>query len=230
MIESALTALSQALQHSFGLSLLAALAWGIASILLSPCHLSSIPLVIGFLNQDGEAGVRRAFTLSLIFSLGILLSIAIIGVITASMGRMMGDLGHWSNLLVAIVFLVFGLYLLDLLPLNWSFTLKPDQRKGKLAALSLGLLFGIGLGPCTFAFIAPVLGVVFARVQTDYAGAMLLLAMFAVGHCGIIVLAGTLSGKVQAYLNWTGKSNKILWLKRACGLLVTLAGVYWLLK
>lgn len=230
MIESLLTIMSQALQQSLALSMLAALAWGIASILLSPCHLSSIPLVIGFLNQDGQANVKRAFVLSLVFSLGILISIAIIGLVTASMGRLMGDLGRWGNVLVALVFLVFGFYLMDLLPLNWSFAPRFSQRRGLSAALTMGLLFGVGLGPCTFAFIAPVLGVVFTRVQTDYAGALLLLAMFALGHCGVIVLAGTLANKVQSYLNWTGKSRQVLWVKRACGLLVALAGVYWLLK
>jgi cytochrome c-type biogenesis protein len=230
MIENVLTALSQALQQSLAVSLLAALAWGMASILLSPCHLSSIPLIIGFLNQNSSMQSRRAFVFSLLFSLGILISIAFIGIITAAIGRMLGDIGRWGNLLVAAVFLVFGLYLMDLLPLSWSSLVPTDRRTGPVAAFSLGLIFGIGLGPCTFAFIAPVLGVVFSRAQSDLRSAVLLLAMFAVGHCGIIVLAGTLSSRVQAYLNWTSKSNTVMWLKRVCGFLVAMAGVYWLLK
>jgi cytochrome c-type biogenesis protein len=230
MIETLLTVLSRALQQSLAISLLASFAWGVASILLSPCHLSSIPLIIGFLNQSRQEQNARAFILSLVFSVGILIAIALIGIFTASMGRMLGDLGRWGNILVAVVFLVFGSYLMDLLPLNWSMSLPTNRRNGLWAALSMGLVFGIGLGPCTFAFIAPVLGIVFARVHSDYSGAMLLLAMFALGHCGVIVLAGTLSSKVQAYLNWTGQNRMVLKVKRACGFLVALAGVYWLVK
>ena len=46
--------------------------------------------------------------------------------------------------------------------------LKQTKAKGLLAALILGLLFGIALGPCTFAYMAPVLGIVFQTAQTNY--------------------------------------------------------------
>ena len=48
-MESLFTSLTEALYGSYSLALLAAFVWGILSILLSPCHLSSIPLIIGFL-------------------------------------------------------------------------------------------------------------------------------------------------------------------------------------
>ena len=51
----------------------AAFIWGILSILLSPCHLSSIPLIIGFIDKQEYTSVKRAFWLSLFFSTGILI-------------------------------------------------------------------------------------------------------------------------------------------------------------
>ncbi len=230
MIEALLTFLSETLQHSYGLALVGAFLWGIFSILLSPCHLSSIPLVVGVLAQESGQSGRKAFVLSLLFSLGILFSIAAIGLITAAAGRMLGDLGQAGNILVAVVFLVFGAYLMDLLPLDWSLLKLPAKSSGTASALLLGLLFGIGLGPCTFAFVAPVLAVVFTRSQTDMFAASLLLIAFALGHCGVIVLAGTLSNRLQAYFTWTQKNRAVVWIKRACGLLVALAGVYWVWK
>jgi cytochrome c-type biogenesis protein len=104
--------------------------------------------------------------------------------------------------------------------------LKKTKAKGMLAALILGLLFGLALGPCTFAYMAPVLGVVFQTSQTDYIFSIILLAAFGIGHCGVIVGAGTLTGKVQKYLNWSEGSKTILWIKRICGVLVILGGVY----
>jgi cytochrome c-type biogenesis protein len=230
MIEALLTWLNVTLQQSFGIALLGAALWGVFSILLSPCHLSSIPLVIGVLAQESGKSGRRAFTLSLLFALGILASIAGIGLITAAAGRMLGDLGRIGNILIAAVFLLFGAYLMDLIRLDWSLLRLPEKKSGLSSALLLGLLFGIGLGPCTFAFVAPVLALVFARSQTDMFGATLLLTAFALGHCGVIVLAGTLSSKLQTYLEWTQKNRSALWFKRACGLLVALAGVYWIWK
>ncbi len=93
MIEHLFSSLYSAMTQSFGLALFAALVWGVLGILLSPCHLSSIPLVIGFIMQQDKKTTGRAFMLALTFSAGILVSIAAIGIITASMGRLMGDLG-----------------------------------------------------------------------------------------------------------------------------------------
>ncbi len=95
-----------------------------------------------------------------------------------------------------------------------------------MAALILGLLFGIALGPCTFAYMTPVLGVVFQTAQTNYLLAVLFLLAFGLGHCSVIVGAGMLTGKVQKYLNWSEESKTILWIKRVCGLLVILGGMY----
>ena len=230
MIESTLTQLSVWLSQTLWLALIGSFAWGTASILLSPCHLSSIPLVIGFIASRQEQSAGRAFRLSLIFSLGILVSIAVIGFITASAGRLMGDLGRVGNSLVAVVFFIFGLYLLDVLHINWSFNASGSNYKGIWGALALGLVFGIALGPCTFAFIAPVLGVVFTRAQTDYVGSLALMSAFAIGHCGVIVLAGTMSQKVQGYLNWSEKSKAVKLIKSTCGILVIIGGIYLLTK
>lgn len=207
-------------------AVLASFGWGIVSVLLSPCHLSSIPLIVGFISSQGKISVGRTFTISLVFSAGILITIAAIGVITASLGRLMGDLGNIGNYLVAGIFFVVGLYLLDIIKIDWNRGLKQTKVKGLWAALILGLLFGLALGPCTFAYMAPVLGIVFQTAQTDFLMAVVFLLSFALGHCAVIVGAGTLTGKVQKYLDWSEESKTLLWIKRICGALVILGGMY----
>jgi len=226
MIDGIFNFLYEAMNGAVWIAVLASFAWGVLSILLSPCHLSSIPLVVGFISSQGKISLRRTFYISLVFSVGILITIAIIGIITASLGRLMGDVGKIGNYLVAGIFFLVGLYLLDIIKLNWNRGLKPTKTKGLLAALILGLLFGLALGPCTFAYMAPVLGIVFQTAQTNYFLAMVFLLAFGVGHCAVIVGAGTLTGKVQKYLNWSEESKTILWIKRICGVLVILGGVY----
>ena len=229
MLEELFTWLTMAMSETFGVALLAAIGWGIASILLSPCHLSSIPLVIGYISSQGQEGVKRSSLLSLVFAIGILITIGLIGAVTASAGRMMGDVGVWGNFIVAGVFLVVGLYLMDVISLSWGGIVpRTSFARGWKGALLLGLIFGIGLGPCTFAYMAPVLGVAFSVATTNMVQAFSLVAAFGVGHCAVIVGAGSAAGTVQKYLNWTEQSKGATYLKRTAGMLVILAGVYYI--
>lgn len=209
-------------------ALAAAFAWGVLSIVLSPCHLASIPLIVGFLQGGGKVTPGRAAGLSTLFALGILGSIALIGALTAAAGRMMGDLGAWGNYAVAAVFLVFGLHLLDLLPIPEGWRVAPNQpRRGALGALLFGLIFGVALGPCTFGFMAPVLGVTFSMAKSDPVFAFGVLGLFGLGHCAVIGLAGFSSSWVQRWLSWQENTSGAKWLRRGCGVLV-LAGGVWL--
>jgi cytochrome c-type biogenesis protein len=227
-VDALFTSLTEAMYGRFSLALLASFVWGTLSILLSPCHLSSIPLIIGFLTSKSEKKNSRGITLAFIFSVGILLTIAIIGISTAALGRIMGDVGAYGKYFVAIIFLIVGLYLMDIIHLpDTGMSLRPIQSHSDLwSAFVLGLIFGIALGPCTFAFMAPVLGVVFQLSNTNVLAAGLLLLAFALGHCSVIVAAGGLASGVQSYLDWTNRSNIVLWVKRIAGFLVILGGIY----
>jgi cytochrome c-type biogenesis protein len=230
MLDNLFTSLYEAMTGDIWLAVMASFGWGVLSIILSPCHLSSIPLVVGFISSQGKISVGRTFNISLVFSVGILITIALIGIITASLGGLMGDIGSTGNYLVAGIFFLVGLYLLDVIKFDWNNAgLRQTKTKGLLAALILGLLFGLALGPCTFAYMAPVLGVVFQTAQTNYLLAVVFLLAFGIGHCSVIVGAGTLTGKVQKYLNWSEESKTILWVKRVCGMLVILGGFYLIL-
>lgn len=229
MIEQWMTTLSQAVYAAPAIALVAAAGWGILSILLSPCHMASIPLIVGFIDGQGRMSTGRAFVISNLFAIGILLSIALIGWVTALAGRMLGDLGPWGNWLVAGIFFLFGLHLWGIIPMPWS---GPGQigmqRKGFVAAFILGLVFGVALGPCTFAFMGPVLGVAFTEANHSLFFSASLLLAYGIGHCAVIVFAGTFAEKVQGYLNWSEGSSGTLWIKRVCGLLV-MAGGIWLI-
>jgi len=229
MMDSLFTALTRTVEGGSLIALAAAFVWGILSILLSPCHLASIPLIVGFIDQQGRMTTRRAFIISTLFAIGILITIALIGIITARAGHMLGDTGRYGNYVVALIFLLVGLVLLDVIPIPWS---GPGQirmkRKGMLAALILGLVFGIALGPCTFAFMAPILGVTFKVATTSALYGALLLLVYGIGHCSVIVAAGTFTEMVQKYLNWNEQSKGALVLKRICGVLVIVGGLYML--
>lgn len=226
-MEKLFTTLNHAVEGAPALALAAAAAWGVLSILLSPCHLASIPLIVGFISEQGRVTAWRAFWTSTLFAVGILITIAAIGAITAAAGRMLGDIGSWGNYFVAVIFFVVGLHLLGAIPLPWSGPAQVGmKRKGLFAAFILGLVFGIALGPCTFAYMAPMLGVTFKLAKTaPLYGASLLLA-YGVGHCAVIVAAGTSTELVQRFLNWNDQSRGLTVVKVICGLLVLLGGVW----
>jgi len=226
-MEQLFTTLSRAVEGAPAIAIGASFVWGILSIILSPCHLASIPLIVGFISEQGQVTARRAFCTATWFSVGILITIAAIGLITAAAGRMMGDVGRYGNYFVALIFFVVGLHLIGVIPLSFS---GPGQvglkRKGLLAAFILGLVFGIALGPCTFAYMAPMLAVTFKLGGEAPLYAAGLLLAYGVGHCAVIVLAGTSTELVERWLKWNQQSKGVAVLKIVCGLLVILGGVW----
>jgi cytochrome c-type biogenesis protein len=229
MHESLFTWLTNLVQSTFLLALLGAFLWGVLSILLSPCHLTSIPLVVGYISHQGVKTFRKAFWTSFAFSFGILITIGLIGLVTALLGRMMGDIGKWGNYLVAVIFFIVGLVLLEIIRFDLpGIGQLKFKKRGIWAAMILGLIFGIALGPCTFAYMAPVLAITLFSPSSSFIKDFLLLALYGIGHCLVIVLAGTFTEVIQKYLNWNEKSKGTLIVKRICGILVIIAGIYML--
>ena len=224
-------ALTHAIDGTPAVAIAASFIWGILSIVLSPCHLTSIPLVVGYISSEGRVTFRRTLGVATVFALGILASIAGIGALTAAAGRIAGDIGRWGNYAVAGVFFIVGLYLLDVIKIPFAGTgvFTPGKRSA-FVAFMLGLVFGAAVGPCTFAYMAPVLAVVFkaAAAQPVYAGTLVL--AYGVGHCAVIVLAGTFTHVVSRYLAWSEESKRLTIFKRICGVLVLLGGLYMLYK
>jgi len=221
--------LTEAMEQGPALALLTAVVWGVLSILLSPCHLASIPLIVGFISDQEGMTTRRAFWTAFSFSLGILLTIAVIGIVTSALGRIAGDLGGLVNYAVAAIFIVVGLHLLDVIHIPFTGKEQVDTpNRGLRAAFLLGLVFGVALGPCTFAFMAPVLAITFrvAVYAPVFAGALLL--AYGIGHCAVIVAAGTSAEAVQKYLNWNSNSKAMDIVKKVCGVLVIAGGLYML--
>ena len=92
----------------------------------------------------------------------------------------------------------------------------------------LGLLFGAALGPCTFAFMAPLLGLAFRSGAEAAAYGALLVAVYGLGHGAAIVAAGVSAGSVQRWLAWKNGERAARLLRGAAGLAVIAGGIYFL--
>jgi cytochrome c-type biogenesis protein len=228
--------LSTALSASPAAVLAASFVWGLLSILLSPCHLSGIPLVMAFVSGDRKTvPASRAFGLSLIFGLAVMLTVMVLGAITTGLGRIAGDIGSAGRLIIkillALLFVVIGLCFFGLIRLP---AISVDQsrfeRGRKVTAFLLGALFGIGVGPCTFAFMAPVIGVILETARTRPILAFLIGLAFGAGHAGLIVLAGTFAPAVRNFLRWDESSRFSRIARLLLGGLFLLIAVYFVWK
>ncbi len=231
MILEVMDHMSMMLYGNAWLALAGSLLWGIASVVLSPCHLSSIPLVMGFVAKESRGAQSRAMMLSVVFTLGIMVSMLVLGLITAALGRLLGDVGSWGYWLGAAVFVLVGLLLLDVIHLP-SLSLNQNRFRGGgvPAALLLGVLFGTVLGPCAFAFLMPVLGMVFAAAAERPLFATGLVSAYAIGHGAVIVLAGSASVWTMALLQNSRSSRFIGIARKVCGLLCLGVAVWYLTK
>jgi cytochrome c-type biogenesis protein len=214
---------TDAVNASLVIALGAALLWGVFSVLLSPCHLGTIPLVVGMVGASTRGSTRRGYgaLLSFSFAGGMLVAIAVLGVIVATVGYAAQGFSAVTNYVIAAIFLAAGLHLIGLISIPLpSLTPKSGARKGVIAAIAVGFVFGLGLSPCTFAFLAPILGVTFGSATTSPLRGIALLLAFGVGHCAVIGLAGSSTEFVQRYLDWNEKSKALTVLKIICGVLV----------
>jgi cytochrome c-type biogenesis protein len=220
-------ALTGAVEGAGWLAIPAAFVWGLLSIVLSPCHLTSVPLVIGYINRGEATSTRRAVWTAACFAGGILVTLGIAGGIALAAGSLLGQTGIWGNLVVAVVLLVFGLYLLGLLKLPagiGSPTIHP--RRDAFGALVLGLVMGLALGPCTFAYLAPILAVVFDMSASRLSLGIVMLLAFALGHSIVILFMGAFAGALRKVLSWNERSRAASIIRKVCGVLLIAGAGY----
>ncbi len=210
------------------LALAGAFLWGLVSVLFSPCHLASIPLMVGYVAGQGRlVEGREAVRYALAFTLGLFATIALVGLACALLGRMLGDIGPWWTLPVGAALLWLALDMLGVARCRLGGgALARLTLRGLPGALALGLGYGLLSGSCTFGFLAPMLALI--TFQGRALEGFLLILAFALGHCLPIVLAGSSAALARRLME--GFSGGSLWVRRAAGALVGLLGVYFLVS
>jgi cytochrome c-type biogenesis protein len=226
------TGLSNMLQASLILAIVASMIWGVFSVLLSPCHLAGIPLIMGHIASKSDGTKKKAGFLALLFAFGMLVTLLIIGIITSILGRIIGDTGPTATYAVGAFLLFFGVYMTGVLPFDlFNFAAAPKLKKGGyFQSFLFGLIFGVALGPCTFAYMAPMLAIGFQSARTNPVFGVTLFGAFAIGHCVVIVAAGILTEVVQSFINWNNKSGASKIVKIVFGVLIAGAGAFLILR
>ena len=202
--------------------------WGMISVLFSPCHLASIPLIIAYVGgQQQTLNPKQAGFYAAAFTLGLFITIAVIGIVCALLGRMLGDVGNWWQILIGLilVWVALGILGVEKCSVSGSLLYRLNLR-GLFGAFALGLVYGVLSGSCTFGFIAPILAII--TIQQKVATGILFILLFAIGHCLPIVVAGSSTAAVRRLMEnstWQDAGN---WFRKIAGMVICLLGIYFI--
>jgi cytochrome c-type biogenesis protein len=230
VLETILITVNNWMTGGAGIAALGCFLWGVISVVLSPCHMASIPLIVSYVaGQERQVRPRGAAHYAMAFTTGLFITIAIVGVICSLLGRMMGEIGPWWTVFVGAILIWVALDMLGVKSCSLSGSLMGGMRvRGVWGAFVLGLAYGVLSGSCTFGFIAPILALV--TLQQEIARGALMILLFGVGHCVPIAIAGSSAALVRRLLHSDRFHQGGLWFRRLAGVAIAGMGVYFIVR
>lgn len=224
MINDWLEMLSQLISQSFWLAPLIALLAGILTS-VTPCALSSVPLIIGYVGGRGDNDPKRAFRLSLTFAAGMAVTFTALGTMASIFGKLMGTSSKWWYIALGVLMVLMALQTWDVYNfIPSTYLTSKNTKKGYIGAFIAGILGGVFSSPCATPVLVVLLGIV-AR-SGNIAWGILLLLLYSIGHSFLVLIAGTSIGFVKKVTsnNKYGTFSKVL--KYAMGAAILLIAFY----
>jgi cytochrome c-type biogenesis protein len=192
---------------------------------LTPCMLSMLPITVGYIGGYESNNKINALSQSSWFSLGLATTLALLGIVAASLGKIYGQIGIGLPIIVSLIAIIMGLNLLEIIPLNFPSLGATDWIKKDfppaIRSYLLGLTFGLIASPCSTPVLATLLAWV-ANTQDLILGGGLLIA-YTVGYVTPLVVAGTFTGTIKKFLEIRRWSS---WLNPVSGVLLLAFGVF----
>ena len=224
MMTSLLQNISQLMLNNFWIAPLLALLAGVLTS-FTPCSLSSIPLVIGYVGAAGAQDTKMALRLSLTFAFGSAVTFTVLGIIAATAGSLMGTSASWWYIVLGVLMVLMALQtwgLFEIIPS--SYLLAKNIKKGCAGAFIAGIFGGVFSSPCSTPVLIALLAIVAGKGSLTWG--VLLLLLYSIGHGILAVIAGTSIGFVQklSQSEKYGKASTIL--KIVMGGVILLIGFY----
>jgi len=190
----------------------------------SPCVLITIPLVISYVGGYAEGDVKRSFSFSLAFVVGLSITFTILGAIASLMGTLLGDVGSLWKYILAAVAIVMGLQMMGLL--NFQIPtprLVKTEQKGLIGAFLLGMLFGVASSPCATPVLALILTFVASKHNLAYGTSLLF--VYALAHTVLIFAVGVSTGLAEVFLKSRKVADFSVYAHKVSGALFVLIGI-----
>jgi cytochrome c-type biogenesis protein len=224
--------LGESLQHDPLLAVVTLFAAGVLTS-LTPCVYPMIPITAGIIASTAGAPHARWRTVSftLVYVLGLALLYATLGLVAGVSGTLFGTVSAnpWARFAIGNLLLVFGLVLLDVIPLaapqrlvGWAARLEDGSYP---AVFLLGASSGVVAAPCG----APAFAAVLTWVSTTGSAVLgfVYLFVFSLGMTALLIAVGIFSGTL-ARLPRSGRW--LLWIKRVAGLILIAMAEYYFIR
>lgn len=194
---------------------------------LTPCSVSSVPLVIGYVGGIAGRDTRKAFRLSLVFVLGSALTFTALGAAASTAGMFFMGAASWWYLILGLLMVLMALQtwgIFEIIPS--SYLMSKNRKKGYLGAFIAGVLGGIFSSPCSTPVLIALLAIVAGKGSIVWGASLLIL--YSIGH-GLLALAvGTSFSFAQKLSENIEESGAGYIIKLVLGALILLTGFYML--
>lgn len=205
MIDNLLNSLSALMKDNVWISPLLALGAGIITS-VTPCALSNVPLVIGYVGGTGQKDTKKALKLSITFAVGTAVTFTTLGVIASSAGKLIGTSNSWWYIILGVLMVLMALQTWEIINIIPSANLlSKNKKRGYVGALLAGILGGLFSSPCATPVLIVLLGIL-AKGSNLLLGIVLMLC-YSLGHSALTIFAGTSVGFVQK-INTSEKYNR----------------------
>ena len=195
MIDSWLTQIARIIQSNTWLAPFLALLAGVLTS-ITPCSLSSIPLIIGYVGGTGERNTKKAFAYSAVFAVGTAVTFVVLGIIATSTGKLMGTSSPVLYMILGVLMVLMALQTWEIFNFIPSVNLlSKNKRRGFAGAFLAGILSGIFSSPCSTPVLIALLAIVAG--EGNLLWGILLMLLYSIGHSTLVMVAGTSVGFVQ---------------------------------
>lgn len=191
---------------------------------ISPCSLSMLPLIIGYVGGCSNEKPLRTLVQMIFFVIGTGLVFSIIGAICAFTGKMFVGNPYFA-LIVASIIMIMGLKIVGVIEFELPVLIKEIPKNNInnefLYPLVLGAIFALIGTPCSTPILASIMA--FASMSAKISSAIIMLFLFSIGQGLILIIAGFLTSKIKSSSKFYNVSDKIM---KFSGFLLILVSLY----
>ena len=191
---------------------------------ISPCSLSMLPLIIGYIGGYSDEKPLKTLLQMIVFVIGSGIVFSIIGAICALTGKMFIGNPYFA-LIVASIVMIMGLKILGFLEFDLPPIIKEipknEFNNDFLYPLILGAVFALIGTPCSTPILASIMA--FASISAKISSAVIMLFLFSIGQGLILILAGFITSKIKTSEKFYQLSEKIM---KSSGILLILVSLY----
>ena len=224
MIDSLLSQIAEMIRNNVWLAPVLTLLAGILTS-VTPCSLSNVPLIIGYVGGVGEKNTKRAFIYSAIFSLGTAVTFVLLGIIATSAGRLMETSSSIWYLLLGVLMVLMALQIWEIFNFIPSINLlSKNKKRGFIGTFLAGILGGIFSSPCSTPVLIAMLAIVAG--EGNLVWGIILMLLYSIGHSTLVMVAGTSVGFIQKINSSDNYKKTATILKIVIGAVILLIGLY----